>query len=69
MESELTGWAWDLPSYQELQTLLLFSQLAGSGPGDQGLARSEKRGELGRWPPPVLTVPGAGCPSVPFLRL
>ena len=40
--------AWDPLSYWELQTLLLLSQLAGTGPGDQGLTRSEKCGEFGR---------------------
>ena len=42
------GGAWDPLSYRELQTLLLLSQLAGTGPGDQGLTKSEKRGELGQ---------------------
>ena len=42
------GGAWDPLSYRELQTLLLLSQLAGTRPGDQGLTKSEKRGELGQ---------------------
>lgn len=59
--------AWDPLSYWELQTLLLLSQLAGTGPGDQGLTRSEKCGEFeavtfpSPHSPPELGAPA--CPS------